>query len=263
MSESINNCKRAGIGCYLLSISLFAGASAYAQPELTALFNQANQQYQSGAYEQAIELYERIVEQRRENWQVYYNLGNAYYKTNRIGKAILNYERALRLDNSNEDIRFNLQLANLTVKDRIVEPPRPVYLIWYDRLLHMLSIDLAAILGVIAWAVIFAGLILTVAGSRVSQRRWGRRLAWIAASGFLIFATLFALQYYHQSTTQEGVVMSPRLAVRSSPADDATEVFYLHEGAKVGLQDRSGEWTRIRLKDGKVGWLKSEAVEQI
>jgi len=40
-------------------------------------------------------------------------------------------------------------------------------------------------------------------------------------------------------------------------------MFILHEGVKVRLQERSGDWQRLKLADGKVGWLEATAVEKI
>jgi len=57
--------------------------------------------------------------------------------------------------------------------------------------------------------------------------------------------------------------MPEKVDVVSSPAGDATQVFSLHEGVKVQLKEKSGEYCRIRLSDGKIGWLPQAAVKQI
>ena len=40
-------------------------------------------------------------------------------------------------------------------------------------------------------------------------------------------------------------------------------VFTLHEGAKVRLVEHRGGWRRIKLPDGKNGWLAKEELEGI
>jgi len=40
-------------------------------------------------------------------------------------------------------------------------------------------------------------------------------------------------------------------------------VFTLHEGARVRIDQRTGEWAEVVLADGKVGWVKTAALEII
>lgn len=243
--------------------ALTCGAPFVFADEAATLFQQGNQAYQAGDYQQAAEAFERIIALKRENWQVYYNLGNAYFKQRKIGAAILNYERALRLNRANEDIRFNLDLANLSVTDHILEPPRSAIVVWLDRALKFFSLEQSAWWALLFWWGAFLGLIFFFAGRKEGLRRAGLRLAWISGSVCALFAALFFRQWYEQRTEQYGIVMSSRIVARSSPAADATEVFIIHEGAKVRLQERSGVWLRIRLADGKVGWLQAESVTKI
>ncbi len=246
----------------LFIFATFVASLAFADEPAT-LFQQGNQAYQAGDYEQAAAAFERIIALQKENWQVYYNLGNAYFKQRKTGLAILNYERALRLNRANEDLQFNLDLANLSITDRILEPPRSVVLEWVDRALDFFSHEAAANWALLFWWGALLGVIFLFGGKQEAMQRLGRVLAWSSGALCLFFALIFALQWYEQSTEQYGIVMQQRVVAHSSPAADATEVFIIHEGAKVKLQEQAGAWQRIRLADGKVGWLKTESVAKI
>lgn len=239
---------------------LFGLVRVVAADEAGSLFNQANQHYQAGQYAEAAAAYEKIITLGRENWQVYYNLGNAYFKQRQPGMAILNYERALRLNRRNDDIRFNLELANLAIIDRIPQPPVALVVAWGQTALNFFSIQQVALAGLILWILLFAGLAANLLARRRIWQLAGRRLAWVAATGVLVLAVIFAAQLYQQRTSRYGIVLQRRVIVHTSPAADATEAFILHEGAKVQLQELSGTWARIRLADGKVGWLPQAAV---
>ena len=43
--------------------------------------------------------------------------------------------------------------------------------------------------------------------------------------------------------------------MKSAPDAGSTDLFVLHAGVRVDLLDRVGEWRKVRLADGKVGWL--------
>lgn len=249
--------------CAILVLVLALMTTLAFADEAATLFQQGNQAYQAGDYEQAAAAFERIIALEKENWQVYYNLGNAYFKQRKTGLAILNYERALRRNRSNEDLQFNLDLANLAITDRILEPPRSVVVAWLTEALNFFSHEQAAGWALVFWWGALLGLIFFWAGKHDALRRVGRVSAWSFGALCLFFALVFATQWYKQSTEQFGIVMEQRVVARSSPGADATEVFIIHEGAKVKLQEQNGAWQRIRLADGKVGWLKAESLAKI
>ena len=65
-------------------------------------------------------------------------------------------------------------------------------------------------------------------------------------------------------SADEAIVMRPVASVKSSPsAESSTDLFILHEGAKVRLIDQVGRWSNIELADGRQGWLPSDDMEII
>ena len=79
----------------------------------------------------------------------------------------------------------------------------------------------------------------------------------------VVFSGLLGVAVYDNETIVEAVVMIDKVDVVSAPGDSGTQVFALHAGVKVQVQDRSGEWVKIRLSDGKLGWLRSEMLQHI
>ena len=66
------------------------------------------------------------------------------------------------------------------------------------------------------------------------------------------------------SRAEEAVVLVAEVPVRSAASEDGDlTVFTIHEGTKVRIDRRSDEWAEVVLEDGKVGWLRLEAVETI
>lgn len=117
---------------YLLTFQ-FAFANAVTKAE-------ADSAYVRGQYQQAISLYESLLEQG-SSADVFYNLGNAYYRTENIPEAVLNYERALLLSPGDRDIRFNLQIARSRTFDKIVPESEMFFVTWYRSLVSMMSVD--------------------------------------------------------------------------------------------------------------------------
>lgn len=246
--------------------ALFALAvlcSSVVADEATTLFQQGNRYYEAGQYAEAVQAYEKILASGKENWQVHYNLGNAYFKQRQIGKAILYYEKARALNADNEDILFNLQLANLSIIDRIPAPTRSLVVVWVDAALHVLSIRSAAMLAAALWVLLLTVLVVMVLTPGGMLRRISRQLVWPCFILWLAAAIVWGWQMYEKSKYRYGIVLVPRVVVTSAPSEDATEVFTLHEGVRVQLEATSAEHQRIRLADGKVGWMPQTALGRI
>ncbi|MEM9686153.1 MAG: SH3 domain-containing protein, partial [Bacteroidota bacterium] len=59
------------------------------------------------------------------------------------------------------------------------------------------------------------------------------------------------------------IIFEKETEVRSEPNDRSEKVFLLHEGTKVNVKDELGEWKKIRLTDGKTGWLPAKTLKEI
>lgn len=238
-------------------------ALSFASDEAESLFYAGNKFYEQGQYEKAIGAYEKILSLGKESWPVYFNLGNAYYKLQRPGPAILNYERALKLNPKNEDIRFNLDLANLAIVDRIPTPPKPAWLSIAEALVYSLPLNFiiwTAILIYIVYMFIWA---LQQVRPALISRRVRRIFSGACLPLLTVLLLLFAFRWYKLETEQYGVVLVPEVSATSAPVADATEVFALHEGTKLRVEKTSENWARIRLIDGKVGWIPARTLGKI
>ena len=55
--------------------------------------------------------------------------------------------------------------------------------------------------------------------------------------------------------SHKAIIYNPVVSGKSSPDNSGTDLFVLHEGTKVSIEDEVGEWLKIRLSDGNVGWV--------
>jgi tetratricopeptide (TPR) repeat protein len=227
------------------------------------LFNQANELYKQKEYEQAAQVYENIATLGYESAEVYYNLGNCYYKTNQIGLTILNYERAKKIEPDNDDIEFNLKLAGLRVSDRVEVLPQMMLVTWFK---NTLSSQTANGWGktslVLLWLALIAGIIFLFVNKFLVKR-----LSFLSACLFLAVSLLFLLIAFRQKTYEEtnkhGVVMVTNTYIKSAPESNAVDLFILREGVKAVILEEAGDWQKIKLADGKVGWIKRNDMETI
>jgi hypothetical protein len=219
------------------------------------LFLKANEYYQNEKFEEAAVLYQQILSQGFESQEVYYNLGNCYYRVNDVGQSILYYEKALRLDPNDPDIRYNLELANLKVIDRIELPPQLFLFEWWNILINYYSISQLTWLVSILFIITLILLILWLFLKRDRLRFWILTAVVICGLFTIFWSYVLVIQSRSFINHRHAVVLVSTVTVMSAPDENSTDVFILHEGVKVYLDDLRGEWVKISLPDGKSGWL--------
>jgi SH3-like domain-containing protein len=62
---------------------------------------------------------------------------------------------------------------------------------------------------------------------------------------------------------KQAIVFAPTVTIKSSPDASGTDLFILHEGTKVSIKSKLGEWSEIEVEDGNVGWIPSKDIEVI
>lgn len=238
-----------------LIIFLFSIVSCFA--DNTTLYNEANELYKKAEYQSAIEKYELVLKSNFVSGELYYNLGNAYFKTNQIPMAILCYERAHKLMPGDEDIEFNLSIANLKIVDKIEVMPRLFFYRWIDSVMNIFSFEGWAIAGIIS--IVLAVLLFVL--FRITETTGARKLFFYSGLILVVF-TLKAfwianVQYKAATGENTAIIFTPTVNVKSSPVANGTNLFVLHEGTKVELLDKVGEWSKIKLSDGNQGWVET------
>jgi tetratricopeptide (TPR) repeat protein len=238
-----------------MALQLFAQPSSYKLKE-------ANAKYSAEEYNEAILLYESIL-QTGESASVYYNLGNTYYKSGNLGKAILNYERAYLLKPGDEDIRYNLELARSQTVDQIQPIDRFFLVQWIDGLSNVWNTNSWAYISIISFiaTLLLAGIFV------FTKTTWLKKIAFFTG----IFIFLISIIGFTFSKKQKNVLMSHEYAiilsstvtVKGSPDDSGTALFVVHEGTKVKMKRSLNQWIEIQLADGNVGWIENSHLENI
>ena len=194
---------------------------------------------------------------------MYFNLGNAYYRLGNLGKAILNYERARLIMSDDEDLRYNLHLANLMIVDKIEPTPRLFLWEWWDGIKGAFSIRSITWLTYLFYVVLIGAIASFLLARTYALRKTA--LVGIAAAGFLAAGsfTIFRGKLADATAADTAIVTAIITTIKNSPDTKSSDAFVLHSGVKVRITDRVSNWAKIRLGDGKVGWMDISAAELI
>ena len=238
------------------AVNLFAS-------EVDDLMNKANDLYKQKSFEEAIQNYEEILHKGYESPALYYNLGNAYYKVNKIGYAILNYEKALKLDPGDDDIQYNLAIANAHTVDKIKEVPQLFILEWWNSLVAMLSISGWVIITLVLYLLLLSLIAVYFFTKDAKIQRFSFLFGFGNLAVLVIAVVFLVARVNKESTSNYGVLIDSSASAKASPDNGSSDAFLIHEGIKFSIEDNVGDWAKIRLTDGKVGWLPKDTFGKI
>jgi len=224
-------------------------------------FEKGNAAYEAENYQEAIDAYTEVLEQKQESAALYYNLANANYKLNRIAPSIYYYERALQLKPGDADIKNNLIFAQNMTIDAITPLPQNTFSKWYRGILNLFTLDgwaIAAVVLILLFTVCF--IIYCFVYFTIQKR------IFFTTSCITFLLGLTALFFAFRSQTEmdknkAAIVFSPTAEVRQEPRLSSEEAFVLHEGTKVSILSVREDWSEIRLADGKEGWIPKTAIK--
>lgn len=227
------------------------------------LFDKGNELYKLGQYQEAIEVYEQIEELEVQSDELYFNLGNSYYKLNMVAPSIYNFEKALKINPTNEDAQINLDFANKLALDAIEVLPKTVFQKFSENVIYKLPFGSWAILAIV-FSFLGAILFLLYHFSYSSGKKILFFNTSLLSAVLLTITTVFAYRAYSfEENTTMAIVYEKETEIKNAPTFNSDTIFELHEGTKVQVLDEIDDWKKIKLADGKIGWIVGENIKEI
>lgn len=243
----------------LVFIFLLAFEALFAQSG----FERGNAAYQKGNYQEAITEYESVIQGKKQSAELYFNLGNCYYKLNKVAPAIYNYEKALVLNPCDAEIQNNLKFAHKMTIDEIKDVPKVGFAKMLRDFTGNFTYDGWAWITV-SFAILF---LLFFLGYYFSQTTFLKRVFFVGMFGivFLILISVLAAfsEKGHYESERPAIVFAEIASVKSEPKTSAPDVFVLHEGTKVFVEEKLDDWKKIQLTDGTEGWIENSAIREV
>lgn len=245
----------------LLVILLLISVASFAQNE--ELFDTGKEQYKNAKYQEAINSWQKIVENGEHSAELYFNIANAEYKLNKIGPSIYYYEKALQLDPNDRDIKTNLTFAENARVDAVTPLPRTIFSKWYKNIAGIFTYNGWATLSIV-FSILFVGLFLLYYFSYTARiKRLLFTLSMLSVVLFVGSISMAFLTYGDYSRNNPAIIFAEEIEVKAEPSRGSSTAFVLHEGTKVQVTAEDGQWYRILLSDGKDGWIQSSELKKL
>jgi tetratricopeptide (TPR) repeat protein len=222
---------------------LALGLAACAGPAQDA-FDRGHAAAAAGDHPAAVRAFEEALAAGAHDPAVYHALGNALWRAEAPGPAAAAWARGLALAPRDADLAANLARARAAAPDRLEPPAGPGPLFVWEGLLAA-----GEVAGLAALAAA-AGLAALAQAAR--RRRPVPSGAWLALVAAVALSALLAAR---RATPAPAVITAPEVAARSDRSPQGVTLFVLHAGAHVAVAEALPDAVRVRLPDGRTGWV--------
>ena len=248
----------------VLIITLACRAFAQDKPskDPNQLFYQANTYYEQKDYVKALEKYDALLGMGFANPNLYYNIGNSFFKLGKIGYAILFYEKAKVLIPQDSDLKSNLAYARSLVPEPAGQPTVKNYIARvFKRPFKGFNLNAIFISAAILYIMV---ILITVIFTLDPVIRQKFLLAFpVLFIVFFLNLGAFVIRYYDEVILKHGIVIKKEAECKYEPIDASTTYYTLPEGSDVVIVKTRNDWRQIRRPDGKIAWVKKDAVGEI
>ncbi|RPD91211.1 tetratricopeptide repeat protein [Aureibaculum marinum] len=246
----------------VLVILLLSSTGVFAA-QVDSLFMRANKLYQNEKYSEALELYKEIEKHNITSDDVLYNIANTYYKMNKVAPAIYYYEKVLQQSPNHADAKFNLAFAQRMTLDNIEPLPKTIWQKINDSIILKFSYNTWAWIAV-SLSFLFAVLFLLYHFSySTASKRFYFASSFISAFLTVLMIAIAYQNYKYVKSNQEAIVFAQQTEVKTAPTVSSEVSFELHEGTKVKVLESLDNWKKIKIADGKIGWIVADDIKEL
>ncbi len=243
------------VGTFLWTAVAIPGFSA---DTVQVMFDEANQKLQEGYYEEALQTYKTIEQNKKVSGPLFLNMGIAYTRLDSLGNAKYYFLKAQTFPSTRDQAKQALNYVNEQFSNQSAILPK---LPW-DRAIDWLSNRWGAVgtftIGFLLVLLAVSTLIYSWFFRRFSQpAHWSSRI--LFAVGILIILLSLYMNYVDYRYDR-AVMTTEETVVKQQPDLDGTTISKAYEGYTFTVDhhksDTAKQWYYVRLPNGMHGWIQ-------
>ena len=234
-----------------LFIVQFAGAQ-----DSKSLFQTANAYYKNKQYEEAEKIYALLIKKDKKNANAFYNLGNTYFHLQQYAEAVLYYEKAKKLKPDDKIIQHNIDLTNNKLFSKI-EFSKEFFVT--KQIKETVKSKSSESWSIYMFAALWSGVLLMCI-HYFTTNKIVFRAGFIIGLFSLLFSYFTYTAYRNEHQHNFAIIMQQNAFMKSAPVESMNAATAIQKGLKVEITDSDKSWRKIKLPNGKTGWIETSQI---
>ena len=220
--------------------------------DASADFSAANKLYAEGKFSDAVNAYEKIIQNGAQSPALWFNAGSAEFKAGHLGKAIAAYRQAELLAPRDAELRANLAFVRNQVQGATIRESS-----WQNWVGSLTLNEGTLLTAALFWLTLGIFVVRQIRPALVPKLQGVTRILVVLT---IFSATVLGLQAANHFSNGTAVVTVAEATARSGPFDDAQSAFTVRDGAELSVLDQRDGWVQVANNAGKSGWLSTKLV---
>jgi tetratricopeptide (TPR) repeat protein len=222
-----------------------------------------NQLVENKNFSEAIDSYHQWIALGFKSKWIFYNLGLLYEKIGEVGNAMYYLKKAEKVAPDDVLIKNRIILLQENIKDRFMIPIEnnrfiDVFLKPWD---YWCLKEAGLFLMISFWLFTLYFLFFKVFSSSKSLTFYKPVL--FIQVGFILFLLIQGIRIIEFSNKSEAIILGDIVEIHEGADRLSPKIQTVHAGLPVLFEDKIGNWIKVRLYNGQVGWLKKNQLSAI
>jgi tetratricopeptide (TPR) repeat protein len=214
-------------------------------------------------FTEAIDIYRQWIAMGFKSKWIFYNLGLLHEKMGNVGYAMFYLKKAEKV--APDDILINKRIIILQekIKDKFMIPIEnnrfiDVFLKPWDYW-HLKEAGLFLIISFWIFSLYF---LFFQVFSATKSFTFYKPVLFIQV-GFILFLLIQGIRIIEFSNKSEAIILGDVVEVHEGADRLSPKIQTVHAGLPVLFEDKIGDWIKVRLYNGQVGWLNKNQLSAI
>lgn len=256
------NCRKFLLFSFFMHIFLTSTLFANQVPSQNEIA-EVNQLVENKNFSEAIDFYSHWVALGFKSKWIFYNLGLLHEKVGDVGYAMYYLKKAEKVAPDDALINKRIIILQEKIKDKFMIPIENIRFI--DVFLNpweYWSLKEAGIfLIIISW--IFSLYFLLFKVLSLSGRFKFYKPVLFIQVGLICFLLIQGMRMIDFNNKREAIILGNIVEIHEGADKLSPKIQTVHAGLPVLFEDKIGDWIKVRLYNGQVGWLKKNQLSAI
>jgi tetratricopeptide (TPR) repeat protein len=222
-----------------------------------------NQLVENKNFSEAIDFYHQWIALGFKSKWIFYNLGLLYEKIGNVGNAMYYLKKAEKVAPDDALINKRIIFLQEKIKDKFMIPiENNRFIDVFLKPWNYWSLKEAGIFLIISfWMFTFYFLFFKVFNSSNSFTFYKPVL--FIQVGLILFLLIQGIRIIEFSNKSEAIILGDIVEIHEGADRLSPKIQTVHAGLPVLFEDKIGNWIKVRLYNGQVGWLKKNQLSAI
>ena len=256
------NCRKCLLFSFFMHIFLTSTLFAKQIPSQNEIAK-VNQLVENKNFSEAISIYRDWVALGFESKWIFYNLGLLHEKVGDFGYAMYFLKKAKKVAPDNVLINNRIVILQEKIKDKFMIPIEnnrfiDVFLKPWDYW----SLKAVGIFLIISFWIISLYILLFKVFSFSGIFKFYKPVFFIQV-GLICFLLIQGMRIIDFNNNREAIILGDVVEIHEGADKLSPKIQTVHAGLPVLFEDKIGDWIKVRLYNGQIGWLKKNQLSAL